>query len=179
LAKTNIDIIRAMLAQYNTGSYKINYSLEFKSSLKVEVRRDGDTNAIRCWASYGILSEEFKREVIPAGKELPNRNYTYPFDVMVVWFRGSHGVSNKVQFPSGYKIDLSFQGDGTPVGDLKKAVFNTTVKSPYRENWVGSNDSVTVPVEYDNKFYLAEANSGKLVSTGLPKKTNTINKVGV
>lgn len=153
LAKATVALINYMAAGLAAGYYNFPFSLEFKSSLKVEGRRDGDSNALTMWTSYGILSEEFKREIIPAGGTLPGRDYTYPMDVMVIWFQGSHGISNKIQFLPSPNVSLLYDPDGNPIGgECKEAKYIKTVKGP-RVSWEKPKGSKDIVVIAEGKQY--------------------------
>jgi hypothetical protein len=144
-------------------------ALDFEASLKVEGRRDGDENIFYIQTTYGIYSEEFKRELITAGAALPDRSYTYPFDVMLIWFKGSHGVSNKVQFLPPPNVDITYDKDGTPTGKYKEAAYDLTVNGP-RAVWEQKNVTKTVPLIIDGVKYDAAIENGILIADGLPTK---------
>jgi len=142
-----------------------NFNLEFTTTLVIEIRRDGDTNDLVGWASYGILSKEFKREIIPAGQPIPDRNgtprpKTYPFDLMLIWFQGSHGISNKIQFPCAADIDFG-------QGKLLVPSFDLTVGNG-RYKYAQSAESKTIQRIIDGKEYAIDIVKGVVAASTVP-----------
>lgn len=161
------------------SSPSIGQGLQFQTSLLFAIRKDGDTNAALGWCEYGFLSEEFKREIIPAGEPIPDRDGnprpdTYPFDVMLVWFIGPYGISNKVEFPRGPTLEITYLPDGTPAGVVKKGQFNLEVKGPRRIMVPDTSDSEHIIKLHDEKEYIVSCKNGILDASLLPKKTMPI-----
>lgn len=147
-------------------------ALEFQATLVIEGRRDGDTNDIEMWASYGILSEEFLREVIPANNVVLDRNgnprknldgsyKTYPYDVMLVWFRGSHGVSNKVEHPKPHVVDMSEK-------KLYTTAFDTNLANPRYAKTLDQTPNVTKRVMVDGEMVQVRFQNGVAVAGDVP-----------
>ena len=167
LLKTNMTSLLSMFnGVVTTNHLQFPFSLEFQTSLVVEGRRDGDTNDIELFSAYGILSKEFKREIIPAGQPVPDqagnpRPKTYPFDIMLVWFEGSSGISNKVEFPKPEKLDLS-------AGKLwKPAGFGLTVNGP-RYTFEQSAETKTISQNINGKKYAIDVISGEVQTDSVP-----------
>jgi len=117
-------------SQTGGKSITVPLGLEFQTSLLVKFANDAaGAHILAGQTMYGILSEEYHREIILAGQPLPNRDYVYPFDVMLVHFcekvvggQPEGHRSNKIQFPQAEVVDIG-EGKVFALG------FNTTVKA--------------------------------------------------
>lgn len=166
-------LMRCYSVLYNASNLwysAIPFHLEFKSSLKVEIANDyGSASSIGVQVFYSIMSKEFNREIINAGQPLPDRGYTYPFDVMVVWFTGEYGVSNKIQFPQEPKMSLHYDNDGFLQGQLRTAVFNNDVKAQSRYIWEDLPDDKVQAIRIDDVVYNVPLIKGKFDSRDFPE----------
>lgn len=161
-------------------TYSFPFSLEFISTLVIEYRRDGDTNDIAGWASYGILSEELKREIIPAGQPVPDRYgnprpRVYDEDIMLVWFchgkdglGNPHGISNKVEHLPSKRVETSISSDGTVTGKLKKAAYCLSVKGN-RVTWSDTTEDTETVIAVDEEMYKVPIKNGQIDNQYLPK----------
>ena len=152
---------------FSTNGSAIGNGVEFDTSLVVSIRRDGSTNALIGFCQYAILSEEFKREIIPAGKFIPTkddgvRHKVYPFDVMVVWFKGKHGISNKIQFPKNDEIIDN---------KLMKYSFNLSLNEN-RYIAVQSTESKIVKQILNDEVYNIEVENGIVDVSKIPRFIN-------
>lgn len=151
ISKTDLYNLLDLNGTGSSGEIIFSESLEFTETLVMEVRRDGDTNNIVAFMKYGILSEEWKREIIPANDPVPDkdgnpRTVTYNDDVMLVWFckkvidgQPTGHISNKVVKLPKHKLSVS-SGNGTINGQVVVPAFNTTVNGE-RLSWSTSTDS--------------------------------------
>ena len=167
IVKASLEIVRDMFTGTNNDDGHIPMCLEFNATLVVEIRRDGDTNALRGWAHYGILSEEYKREIIPAGDPLPMRDYTYPYDVMVIHFcekvvdgQPNGHLSSKIQFPQSEIINVG-------AGQVQEVAFNTTVKGP-RYDYAQSNFTGTKQITVEDEVFDLPITNGIITPDSIP-----------
>lgn len=192
VAQSILETVRAGTGA--TDFYTINVYIEFQTAFTFDIRRDGDTNAIHAWVNYAHLSDEFKREIIPAGQPIPNKNAidgqsleyypsldesmyrptTYDKDIMLVWFTGENGISNKIEWLPEEKVVVGYESDGTPNGILKRPSYNLDLKKP-RISWAKSTKNTSKIISLlDGKDYEVSIKSGTLDSTKLPKMNREI-----
>lgn len=102
----------------------LNFNAEFSSALKVRIANNHATNAynIHGLVTYQHLSEEIRREIIEANQPLPNRDYTYPFDVLVVYYATG---GSSIKFLSSAQLITSFDSQGKLQGKMIQPVYNT------------------------------------------------------
>ena len=149
-------------------------------AVKAEVRQDsGVAHDLAGQTHYGIFSEEKERRIIPAGDPLPDRDYTYPFDVMAVFFKSDlrEEWSSKIEFLPNPGMKIFYAPDGTPLGNWKKALFGPAgiagkdyaINQP-RKVWIDDPRDGEIVVEINGQKYKAPVKGGVLVNKDLPKK---------
>ena len=68
---------------------------------------------------YGIFSNEIDREIVLANGSLPDRDYVYDHDVMVVRYDGEYGQSTRIIMPEADReFDLTLNAPKIIPGDL-------------------------------------------------------------
>lgn len=119
-AETNLTTLIS-LGVVNSGWW--HFAAEFNASLLVKMANNHGATAYNLTGLclYQHLSNEVKREIIPAGEPLPNRDYTYPFDVLVVHY-ATGGTS--IKFLSSEQVKTWTDPDGTVRGQLVKPAYN-------------------------------------------------------
>jgi hypothetical protein len=153
VVKGTVNYLEQIFRHGAANSCGLATHIEFQNTLLIEVRRDGDTNDIDVLTQYSIMSEEFKREIILAGDPVPDRHgnprpKTYSHDIMLVWFRGKSGISNKVQFPEPEVslIDLTEE-------KLFDSSYNDTVGanrySRVQSSFTGTKSVIVDGINYD------------------------------
>ena len=82
----------------------------------------------------------------------------FPFDVMVVWFKGNHGISNKIHFPQPEQIK-----DGI----LMKSSFNEKLNDK-RYNYTKVKESKIIKKLIGSKEYDIEVENGIVNISTIP-----------
>ncbi|HUU39754.1 MAG TPA: hypothetical protein VMW42_02310 [Desulfatiglandales bacterium] len=151
----SVDLKCAEMFQGISAKYiRLQKFIEFKTSLMIQIANDEPTaQDIVGGSHYSIFSKEIRREIIPAGGALPGRDYTYDFDVMLVWFQGSYGISNKVQFLPASQMNISHDQEGYAVGQLKQFRYNTEIGAPERYILEDLKEDREEIVELDGQVY--------------------------
>lgn len=111
-----------MAGYYTTDAYLDLYA-EFSRSLLVKIANDYGlaTKNISGICCYAHLSNEIRREIIQANQPLPDRDYTYPFDVLVVHYATG---GSSIKFLSSPMPKTWFDGEGKLQGKIVKPEYN-------------------------------------------------------
>ncbi|HNU70589.1 MAG TPA: hypothetical protein PKL48_02630 [Thermodesulfobacteriota bacterium] len=114
---------KELMYGYFSNDVSLDLYAEFNSALLVKIANDHASNTanISGLCAYAHLSEEISREIIPAGQPLPDRDHTYPFDVLVV--RYATGGSS-IKFLSSEMPRTWFDAQGRLQGKLVKPKYN-------------------------------------------------------
>lgn len=166
----DFDMVRTLTYGYNGNSFVTPMSQEFISSLKVEYRNIDGTDNLKAYVGYGICSHEISRTIYPADSEIPGRNYTYPFPVMLIEFEGNMGKSSKIQFLPAEKLKLSYNTDGTVFGELQEPEFIADIDAAERIRWKKKEQTKKMIIDINSKKYMINIIGGILDNVNLPKK---------
>lgn len=166
---------------FNADGARIRTNMGFDDNFKFRIgHTQGAPLLLNGIAIYGIYSEEFKREIIPAGevipvpkgrKPRPEGGNTYPVDTMLVWYTGKRGIANKVVQLPPPKVHMRYDYKRNKFfGELKKYEFNTDEIGLSRPKHIVAKleeDRTYELVEYAGKTYRVPIVKGDVVHEGI------------